>query len=203
MTTFLTSVIGAIRSFILPFVSAQQLPSIYCGGLPGCSGSTAQPANILFTNALPEAIRILANVAAAGSIIFILWAGAQMMLAFGDEGKTTQARSAVIYALGGLILAITSQSIVAFTATEYFGQESAGGDFLFDTVLPQFVRVGLTLVNVLFVIVIMIAGIRMAAARGSSEEYKKALGAIKWAIIGAIVMNVSRALVEAIITIGF
>lgn len=196
---FIFAGIAGFLSLLATSVFAQSPPPVFCSGIPGCGGG---PANILFAFTIPESIRMLANIAAGGAIIAIMAAGAQMMLAFGDEGKTTNARWAILYALGGLALAVASQTIVAFVASENYGQLNSGGDLIVYGILPQVVRIILILVNVTFTIVIMIAGIMMVTAMGSQDQYKKGVTMIKWAIIGAIVMNVARALVEALVNVG-
>lgn len=201
----LAATLGIVAAFLPIAIGgalAQSPPPVLCLGLPGCTGMTVNPTNVLLAFAIPEGVRLLANIAAGGAIIFIMVGGAQMILAMGDEGKITNAKWAVSYALGGLAVALVSQTIVAFVATEEYGQSAPGGDLVL-TVLPQVVRIMLILVNVTFTVVIMFAGIFMITAVGSKERYQKGLTIIKWAIIGAIIMNVARAMVEALVNVGF
>jgi type IV secretory pathway VirB2 component (pilin) len=173
-------------------------PSVICTGLPGCGG--APVFDVLFASTLPAAIQLLINIAAAAAVIFIVVAGGQLMFATGDEAQVTQGRWAILYALLGLGLALGSQSLVEFVATEYWGQLAP--DFLFGGVLPSVVRVALLLFNATFMLVIMFAGIRMALTSGKPDEFQKALSTIKWSVGGAITVNGARALVQALLLLG-
>ena len=49
----------------------------------------------------------------------------------------------------------------------------------------------------------MFAGFRMVMTRGESGEFDQAKSAVKWGIIGAIIINISYALVYATFNLGF
>jgi hypothetical protein len=181
---------------------AQQPPMVNCTGLPGCPGPIVQPSNVILTTALPVAVTVLLNLAAAAAIIFIIVAGAQMMIALGDESKLSNAKWAVFYALLGLGLALVSQIIVAFVTTANYGQ-GVSDNFLFAGALPAVVETVLGLLNVAFLLIIFIAGFRMVIGHGKQEEFGKALTIIRWTIIGAVIINLARAAVEAFLTLTF
>ncbi|MBI3332068.1 hypothetical protein HYZ99_03880 [Candidatus Peregrinibacteria bacterium] len=178
-------------------VIAQAPPVVNCTGLIGCGSG---PSNVLLTSTLPTVIRLLGTFAGGAAVIFISVAGVQMVLSAGDESKVSSARWSVIYALGGLALAIMSQTIVAAVATETYG--SAGGDFMV-SLMRDVIRIILIGFNVTFGLAIMIAGIRMALGGGKADEFQKALFTIKWAIAGAVVTNSAGALVNALFNLGF
>ena len=191
----------AFFSLLWPgYLLAQAPPVIICDGLPGCGEAAIE--NVLFEHTVPTAIGLLINLAAGGSVIFIVVAGAQMLLSAGDEGMLTKARYGVLFALLGLALALASQSLVEFVATEEYGQSNEG-NFLFGGFLPSVVRIALLLLNATFMLVIMAGGIRMALSSGKQEEFTKGLSMIKWAIVGAVIINVARAGTQALLLLGF
>jgi hypothetical protein len=58
-----------------------------------------------------------------------------------------------------------------------------------------------TLFNSLFFVAITVAGIRMLLSHGKPDEFGKARTMVAWAIGGAIIVNLGKALVQA--AIGF
>ncbi|MDO8648300.1 MAG: hypothetical protein Q7R81_00790 [Candidatus Peregrinibacteria bacterium] len=202
LLTFLTALLRTV--LIDAAWAVEVLPPVICEGLANCPGGGAQfvqPQDVLFEKTLPEAIRILINLAAGGAVIFTVWGGVQMLLSMGDETKITKGKQGVIYALLGLGLALVSQTIVEFVSTENYGQGN-NEEFLFGGLLPAAVRIILLLFNVAFLIVLMFAGTRMVLSGGKSDEYTKGTATIRWAIIGAIVVNLGRALVEAFLNLN-
>jgi hypothetical protein len=175
---------------------AQQLPVVNCNGLPGCG---APPSDVLFQNALTTAVIVLVNASAGAAVLFVVISGLQMLLAFGDSGKISKARKGILYALGGLGLSLVAASLVQVVSSEVLVQ--AGGDVLTDF-MASVVRIILTLFNVIFIIVAIGAGIRMVIAQGKSDEFQAGISMIKWAIIGAIIVNVSRAIVLAFLNLN-
>lgn len=178
---------------------AQTPPVVVCTGLAGCGGALVS--NVLFWSTLPLVIEVLANIAGGLAVIFIGVSGLQMVLAYGDEGKISTARWGVLYALLGLCLAIASTAIVSFVSTEDYGQSNTG-DLLLGGVLPAAMRILITIFNVIFVITIMFSGYRITLGGGKAEELSKGLTVIRWAIAGAVIVNVAHAAVKAVLNIG-
>ena len=190
--------IGAVLAGMLPPVLcvALDVPSTVCNGLVGCSSG---PANLIAQN-LPDILGWMLNLAAFRSVLLIVWAGFNMVIAFGDEGKVSQFKWGVINVLLGLILAISSQVIVAFIGTQ---PVLATGDAT--NIVTAIFTTGIVilkgLLNVTFLIVIVFAGIRMVYAQGKQDEFSKARSMIIWAIAGAVVVNLSVALINALLAI--
>ena len=176
---------------------------VICTGLAGCPGGIpyVPMQDIFMTHTLPTAAMILIQLAAGGAVIAIVIAGVQMVISSGDDGKITNARKAIIFAIGGLALALAAAPIVTFVSTEEYGQSMMGGDFLFGPggVIASAIRIIMILFNVGFAIVIISAGYRMVMASGNAEEFKKGAGMIKWAVIGSIFVNIARAVVQALL----
>lgn len=172
-------------------LAVEQYPPIICDGLFGCG---AAPSNVILESGLPVAATVLMQLAAGGAVIAIVIAGTQMAISYGDEGKITNARKAILFALGGLGIAFLSMTIVSFVTTEDFGLQ-LGGTVI--TVMASVVRIILNLFNVGFAIVIILAGLRMITAQGNADEFKKGGQMIKWAIIGGVIVNLAKVGIQA------
>lgn len=191
---FRRHLIAAIAALLTPAAAAAQSTFyVVCTGLAGCPQGAE---NTLFRNILPAAAEFGIKLAAGGSVVMIVIAGVRLLLSNGDEGKVGAAKKSIYMALGGLALCLTSATIVGYVVSENYGQNDPAG-FVFGSggLLASTVRLTLTLFNVAFVLVVMIAGIRMVMAGGDSGEFKKSGEVIKWAIVGAIVVNLARIVV--------
>lgn len=80
-----------------------------CSGIGGCDDS---PANI--TNTLRNVVNVFSAIVGVVAVIVVLIAGFQYVTAAGDSSKVASAKSTLIYAIVGLIIAALSQSIVQF-----------------------------------------------------------------------------------------
>jgi hypothetical protein len=58
--------------------------------------------------------QLLVTITAVASVIVIIIAGLQYMLATGDSAKINNAKNAILYALIGLVIAVLAQSIILF-----------------------------------------------------------------------------------------
>ncbi len=174
-------------------------PQILCTGLFGCNTNTWQAENILVQSTLPTVGMVLIQLAAGGTVLAIVIAGVQMVTSYGDDGKITSARKAILYALGGLALAFAATPIVSFVSTEDFSTGFQGG---IAGVMATIIRIIMVLFNVAFALVVILAGLRMITSQGNADEYKKGFNVIKWAIIGGLVVNLARATVQALLVIN-
>lgn len=195
VNAFLAFLLAALLAVPEMALAVEQYPPLVCNGLAGCG---APPGNVLLTNVLPVVATLLMQLAAGGAMIAVVVAGVQMCTSYGDEGKITNARKAILYAFGGFGLALMSASIVAFVTTEDYGFE--GGNVV--TVMASAIRIILTLFNVGFAIVIILAGLRMVTAQGNADEFKKGGAMIRWAIIGGVVVNAAKAAIQAFLVLN-
>ncbi len=198
MSPFLV-LLPAVLALLTERASAQQM-AVICTGLAGCGQGIE---NTLYTNILPMLASIGIQLAAGGAVIFIMFAGVQMLLSYGDSSKALQARKGILLALGGLALSITSASIISFVSTENYGQANQtnflfGGGGLLDSV----VRITIFLFNVGFLIMAILGGYSMMLAAGSAEEFKKGGNILKWAIVGAVIVNLAKAIVQAFLQLN-
>lgn len=155
--------------------------------------------NVFAAATLPAVISLLIRLVAGGAVVAIVVAGTELMLKSSDEGATA-AKKAVLYALGGLGLAVCASTIVTFVTSENYGQANPN-DLIFGAggVLQSVIRIIMVLFNMAFVIIIIYAGFRMSLSGGSTDEFKRGGNTIKWAVVGAVLVNLAKALVQAFI----
>lgn len=66
-------------------------------------------------NQLQDILRIAFAVLAALSVLFIIIAGLRLIIAQGNPQEVGKAKSTIIYALAGLLVALLAEAIVALT----------------------------------------------------------------------------------------
>lgn len=185
-----------LLGLFVPAARAQDLWGLWqpaCSPLqPGCGDG---PANI-FLSTFPNLAVFMLQLATGLTVLFIVYAGVQLVLNLGDEGKIGNQKTGIFYALAGLFTAIVSQLIVSFVVTQDWGQ-NAGGNLPIN-VLASAVGSILVVFNGLLVMAIIYYGIRMLLAAGDSGAFGSAKTGITWAIIGAIIVNLSNALVQGV-----
>jgi len=185
----------ALGAFLAPIMAlAAEPPQLPCGNLPGCN----DVGNLLAESTFPTIISTLMAIAGGGAVLMGIWGGFQMVFANGDEGTIEKGRKFVMYAAGGLAFAISANSLVGFIASEDY---TAGNDDLILGLLISGARILLTLFNVVLTIVIVLAGMRMVITRGNSGEFSKASKTILWALVGAVVANLARAIMDIVLNI--
>lgn len=74
-------------------------------GLPTAHANSANLQNIL---------QIVFGVMAAVAVLFIVLAGFRMVTAQGDAQQVSKARSTIVYAVIGLLIALLAEAMVAF-----------------------------------------------------------------------------------------
>lgn len=165
---------------------AQQIPFV-----PG--GVSVQ--NVISDITIPQVVVLLLQIAAGLAVVFIIWAGMQMLISWGDESKIQSARWSIIYAASGLFVAIMAKAIVNIISAEPM-LGTIRDDVSLMAVLARYM---LIVSNSLLLLVVVIAGLNMVFDRGKSDSYNKARTALAWAIGGAIVINGANAIVQAVI----
>lgn len=111
---FVSIALTLIPTFMSANVSAQA--NLACDGLSISSGGDCEPkeSEPTFQNVIKSALNILSFVAGAIAVIMVIIAGTRFMTSQGDPGKVAGARSAVIYAVIGILIVVLAQSIVFF-----------------------------------------------------------------------------------------
>lgn len=169
-------------------------PCTYLGGCGTAGGVVA------FVNtAIVSIATFLAVGGGALAVIYTVVGGLQMVLSAGDDGKFTRGRTSVQWALIGFGILLGSQMIVNFIAAQ--ASLAAGAPAPILELMRVVVGTILGLLNVIFLIIIMISGVRAIIGRGKQEEYTTAKHAVGYALAGAIVINLARALAYAVFNI--
>lgn len=164
-------------------------------GLAGCGG----PSNVIAESVLPQIALFFLRVAGGLSLVFIILAGIQMMIAWGDDSKISTQKKAIVNAMIGLVLAVLSQAFVSAVATYDYSIGNAN-DAVVGGVLVYVVDIMLSLVNVVFVIMVILIGIRMVMSQGKTDEFNAGRRGLLWAISGAVIINISHTLVRVVLT---
>ena len=188
--------IGAIPSALAADGTPPNIPAVLCdtGLVPGCGDPIA---NVALNSVIPDVATLLLNVSVALALIFVLIGGARYLLSFGREEEHTKAFKSILWALVGLLTVLMAHQIVAIVASETY---VSGGHPLF-SFFQQIVRVLISLLNVAFFIVIVYGGFRMVQARGRDEEVSKGRKAIIYAILGAMIINITPVMVKSLLQI--
>ncbi len=174
---------------------ASMIPYTPCSGLQyGCGAGAAN----LLQGAIPRAASLMLQFAGGAAVLFIIWAGMQMLLSLGDESKVTQGKWGILYALAGLTIAILSSFIISVIGTQTYivaGSNPGGAPF---ELLSAAIGILRTVLNAILLLVIVMVGIRMLYAQGKSDEFNKGKTQMTWALVGAVVVNLAAALVQII-----
>ena len=190
MKILIPLLIGA-RALIIPTSAAARVDP--CGLIGGCAIQNEA------LNAVPLIVDTMVAIAAGVSVMFIIVGAYQLLISSGEEGAIGKGKMSIIFALVGLGLTMVSQTIVAFAIAQFGGLQTSGD--------PIFSFMGLAVramtgpFNAVFVIMMIFGGFKMAFARGSADEFSKARGILIWACIGAICVNVARAMVNAVMNL--
>lgn len=169
------------------------VPGTPCTGLIGCGGGSANIA----LEAIPDLATFLVFIAGGAGVLFVAWAGLQMVLALGNESKLGEQKWAIAYVIGGLTLATLSQVIVTLVGTEPTLVEIGTGNDAPLQVIAAGVHIILTVFNTIFAAAIILGGIRMVYAQGKSDEFNIGRKIIFWSIVGAVITNLANAIIQA------
>lgn len=176
------------------------MPAPPCVGLPGCGNPVL---NVVTDAVIPISATLLLNIIAILALLFVMIGGARYVLAFGRDEELQKAKKSVFWALVGLLVALSSHKIVTIIITEtYVGPTcigsgcTLGGGPLVDF-LATVVRILALLLNVTFLLIIVLGGMRMVYARGSEEEVKKGRDMVAYALIGVVIINAAPIVVKA------
>ncbi|MDD5469398.1 MAG: hypothetical protein PHO92_01180 [Candidatus Peribacteraceae bacterium] len=142
----------------------------------------------------------LVAVIAALSVLFVVWGGAQMIIAGGDESKVNQGRMSILYALVGFAVALGSQVLVSFAVAR--AGAGAGSSEPVLATIGVAVDAMLGLFNTVFLGMTLYAGFRLVWGRGKGEETDKVKSMLMYAIFGGIAINVASNLVQSVLNLG-
>lgn len=87
----------------------QYFAQLDTSSLPNSSGTNDPTASAIQTG-----LEVVFGVIGAVALLIIVIAGLRYIVAAGDPGQVAQAKKAIIYALVGLVIALSGFTIVAF-----------------------------------------------------------------------------------------
>lgn len=201
--------VGLASLLSAPAALAVVLPPTQCA--PAQNGQFAQfgcgagglspvvPSNVIW-NALvgSQGIAVtLLQVSAGMAVLYIIWAGFQMVISMGEEGKLSQYKWGIAYALIGLSVSILSQFVISTVGTQNYGQQSNVQNLPIN-LLSSAALILRVLLNAVFVIIMVVAGLKMLYAQGKADDFNTGKKMLTWALIGAVIVNLSAALVTAV-----
>ena len=184
--------LSSLIDMLIPAAAAQSGP---CRGIADCGiGVNPLPAFIFWAAA------VLLEVSSGLAVVFVVVGGAHLVLNFGNESTSDKGRKAVIYALIGFAIALSSQAIISFIVarTQTISISEPHLDLMRITVDAM-----LFVFNVAFALVMIYYGYKLLIARGQQSELDTVKKGIMYTVMGAIIINLSYALVRAVSNLGF
>jgi len=170
-------------------------------GVIGSSFCDPSGGNAVISNGLTQLGKFFVGIAAGASVLFGVFGGMQLLLSFGDESKITKGRNSMIFSLASFALVLASQAIVSITVGEVGDLTDTQNPFL--DIMKVAVSMMVNSLNAVFVLIMILTGIRMVIAEGKSDEFSKAKKAFIYAFVGAFFVNLSRAFVQGILHSSF
>lgn len=202
-------------SFIPALVFAQQPCNpnspgdTLCNALPSFGGIPVTNISSLFTAVLFWAGTVVALIA----MVMIIYSGAKMVFAQGDQQAIGEAKNSLTYAVSGFLV-ITFAYVMVSMVQYFIGVntqvpnnsffynplrdnvlfDNTGSNFVTSTILNF-----LNLIGLISMFFIILNGFRYMLARGNEEQIAKAKSGITWSVFGLIVTILSYTIISAII----
>lgn len=106
--------LGLFSPLALQHVSAQTATDEVCAGIATASGAGCNGSNTTLNKVVANGVNILSIVIGIVAVIMIMVGGFKYITAAGDSGQINSAKSTILYAIVGLVVAALAQSIVRF-----------------------------------------------------------------------------------------
>jgi hypothetical protein len=194
----LTLLFSALAGIVLATSAYAAAPGelwIYCGGLPGCPSGFQER----FTGVLVLLLTILPDYVDALGVLFIMIGGAYILLSTGNSERVTKGKNAVIWAVVGIFIAHSAETLVGFVTSEVNSRVAATDLFI------SIILTAISSITDLFYIALLgvaiYSGMRMVLSLGKEEEFSKARDGLFWAAVGAIIINLSERIADAFKTL--
>lgn len=131
------------------------------------------------------------------ALIYLIVAGIKYITSQGDDKRAGEARSAILYAIIGLVIIGLSWVIVnfVFRAAGLGASGLPGGDDLAGRVMAV-INGFLVLIGVLAVIYLVYAGVKYITSAGDDKKAGEAKQAILYTVIGLVVIGLAAVLVN-------
>jgi len=120
MATLLLS-LGLVGAFGSPAFAANgaagDAKDDICSGI-NSAGGTCSDSGAGLTRVMRLVVRIISVVAGVAAVIMIIVGGLRYITSGGDSSKVASAKSAIVYAIIGLVIVVFAQIIVRYVASE-------------------------------------------------------------------------------------
>lgn len=195
MTLFriLTVLSGLLPSLAL----AVTLPDAPCD--PQQFGCGLPADNVIYNMVVAQGgiASIMLQIAGGLSVVVIIGAGIEMMISLGDEGKITQYKWAMAYAMIGLSVAILAQFIISAVGTQEYGQSATSGNLPLIIIANAGVILR-TVLNAIFIMMLVLAALKMLYSQGKADDYNSGKKMLYWGMAGAVIVNLAAALAYSV-----
>ena len=124
------------------------------------------------------------------SVLMIVLQGMRYALSRGNSEKTTAARSGIIYALVGTVVALTSWSFVEFVLGRLVVADTGGLPGI-SGLMGSIVGILIFIVGVISVVMVIIGSYQYIFSGGDSQKASSARSTILYAIIGVVIAVVA------------
>lgn len=183
---------------LFSFITDVLIPGVHaegpCWGVSCGIGGNPLPAFITVIAA------VLVEIVSGLSVLFVVIGGALLLLNMGNESQAEKGKKAVLYSLIGYAIALSSQTIISFVVARS-GDVDPNAPHLgiMRTVLESTVMI----FNVVFALVVVFFGYKLVIARGQQSDLDTTKKGLVWTVSGALLINLSYALVRALTGVGF
>ncbi len=183
------------------------VPTRVFAQVQACTGLSAADCTVQngFVGYIPIFASIFITTAAGLSVLMVVFGGIRLIVNFGDESAIAQGRSAITYSLIGFAVSLAAQSIVSIVvlrSVQVYNLSTTGGVPVQIALMNQIVDLMLTVFNIVFVGIAVYAGIMLVLKHGSADQLGKTKTILMWAVIGALIVNGSAAIVNAVLNLG-
>lgn len=159
-------------------------------------------------------IGVILNILGALLLILFIYAGFLWMTAQGDEKQVKKAKDIMGNALIGLIITLTANSMVFFIAATFPGGdlvwtqsttdvETAAGltgtNILIEDNIGALISIVLNVLGVVLLLIFLYAGFLWMTAQGDGKQVDKAKMMMRNALIGLVIVLLSRAIATFVI----
>jgi uncharacterized BrkB/YihY/UPF0761 family membrane protein len=181
--------IPALLLLAVPVASAQNGLALLCSAMPDPNDCLNAGNELVFV--IRDIGFLLLEVAAAVAMFFIVWGGMLIVTSAGDESKAATGRFSVIYAMIGLVVALSAQMFLLVLTP-------LGSVTTVAQAAEEVINIPRNLLNLVFSVMIVWTAFRLVLARGKSDEVETGRRMLFYAIVGAVVVNLATALFAAV-----
>ncbi len=185
----------ALACALLPQLAAAAfIPVVYCGNLPGC-GASSEFITPLLTIAFGQ-FNIWGFLLGG---LFIIIGGVRILWSLGDTERVNSGRQTITWALVGIFVANFAQQIVNIIVLE--PRAVVGGPDLIMNIINAARSTVFDLLYVSLFGIALYSGMMMVVSREKEDEFKKAVHALIYAAVGAVIINIADLVIAAFVNI--